>query len=247
MERNTGNSNENSAASSCGVSERQDQDSASGRFRTKPVTKQASGDDTRRDLHEQDNGWTVLFLDGGWELTVRREAAWYVSRKLNCTGFLFFVYDGDYWGYEMFRNGVAVDHFVQGEGDRSQEELGESWFPGQPCTGNSQLVAEAFPWLLPSDVEPYLVPSPPYEDYEEGNPASLLAAVESRAALNVPPRPGDEFGLFEQCAILNFLCLLRIRVELSNHTVNFSGRPFQSFWIEGQNTHGTWSKKYQEI
>ena len=53
-------SNENSAAASCGVSERQDQDSASGRFRTKPVTKQASGNDTRRDSTVEEGE------EGGW-------------------------------------------------------------------------------------------------------------------------------------------------------------------------------------
>jgi len=204
-----------------------------------------SGDEYWRfELHEQDNDWTVLALDGGWEKSVRREAALYVSRELNCTGFWFFVYDGDYWGYEMFHGGVAVDHFVQGEGSTSQEELGKWWLPNQVCTGNPQVVAAAFPWLTTSDIAPYLVPATPYEDYEDGNPDALIAVVKNRAALNLPPCLGDEFRLFDQCAILNFLRLLKIRVELSESVVTFLGSPWRSFWIEGQNTHSSHSRLY---
>lgn len=188
------------------------------------------------DLHEQDNGWTVLSLDGGWEWEIRREAASYVSRQLDCVGFLFFVWDGDYWGYEMFRNGIAIDHFVQGDGDTPQEEMGGYWFPGYSCTGNPEVIAQAFPSLSPSDVEPYLVPYPLYEVYEPGDSAAFLAISNRRRSMNVLPRPGDEFRLFDECAILNFLRLLRIRVEMRNNFVTFLGRPFASFWIEGQNT-----------
>jgi hypothetical protein len=63
-------------------------------------------------LHEQRDGWTLLSWDGGWEWTRRREAQLHVSRVLGCAGLLVFVYDGQYWGYELFDRGEVVDRFV---------------------------------------------------------------------------------------------------------------------------------------
>ena len=48
----------------------------------------SSGDDFYKfTLHEREQGWTVLSLDGGWEWTFRRQAQLYVSRQLNCKAF----------------------------------------------------------------------------------------------------------------------------------------------------------------
>ncbi|HZM74875.1 MAG TPA: hypothetical protein VFC19_04065 [Candidatus Limnocylindrales bacterium] len=98
-------------------------------------------------LHHERNGWTLLNWSGGWEWKLRREAQLRISRLLNCTGLLVFVYDGRYWGYELFHQGVEVDHFVQ-----KPEE--HQWFPGRDCAGR----AEAFQLLdiPPADIAPHL-------------------------------------------------------------------------------------------
>src|ERR1700730_8922409 len=67
----------------------------------------------RYQLFEPNGHWTILHWDNGWEWTVRREAQLFVSKELQCSGFLIFVYDGLYWGYEFFNNGMPLDHFVQ--------------------------------------------------------------------------------------------------------------------------------------
>jgi hypothetical protein len=57
-------------------------------------------------LYHEHNGWTLLDWDRGWEWKLRREAQLYVSRKLSCAGLLVFVFDGRYWGYELFDQGA---------------------------------------------------------------------------------------------------------------------------------------------
>ncbi|MBN1909509.1 MAG: hypothetical protein JW818_07220 [Pirellulales bacterium] len=118
-----------------------------------------SGDDLFKFiLFEKDQDWTVLWLDGGWEWSVRREAQLEVSRRLNCIGFLIFVYDGDYWGYEFFESGKALDHFVQVE----EPNDGTVWFPDRSCEGDPELLAIAFPHLEEKDLAADLVRNPVY-------------------------------------------------------------------------------------
>jgi hypothetical protein len=113
-----------------------------------------NGNPRRRfELYEPNNNWVVLSWDGGWEWVIRREAQLFVSEQLLCPGFLVFVYDGDYWGYELFRDGVVMDRFVS---HPRPEDTAIDWFPGDPCIGNAQLVAEQFSWLKPHDIAPYL-------------------------------------------------------------------------------------------
>jgi len=98
-------------------------------------------------LYHERNGWTLLDWDGGWEWKLRREAQLFISRSLNCPGVLVFVYDGWYWGYELFGYGEELDHFVQ----RPEEH---QWFPGRDCAGDPQ----AFQPLgkQPAEIEPHL-------------------------------------------------------------------------------------------
>ena len=100
-------------------------------------------------LHEQRDGWTLLSWDGGWEWTRRREAQLHVSRALGCLGLLVFVYDGRYWGYELFDRGDMVDRFVQEpEHGRGPEEPNAD----EECPGRPELVAAARPDRpLPAD------------------------------------------------------------------------------------------------
>jgi hypothetical protein len=93
-------------------------------------------------LHDERDGWTLLSWDGGWEWTRRREAQLHVSRTLGCLGFLVFVYDGQFWGYELFDRGEVVDRFV-----REPPHGGGPGHPfaGQVFPGDPGLVAVARP------------------------------------------------------------------------------------------------------
>ncbi len=81
----------------------------------------------RIDIHASEAGWVVVNLDAGWEWCDRRVFQLYVSSQLDCPGFLIFVYDGDFWGYEFFGHGQALDWFLQ---DPDEVDI---WFPHRPC------------------------------------------------------------------------------------------------------------------
>jgi len=162
-------------------------------------------------LHQQHQHWTVLNLDRGWEWVIRREAQLYVSRTLGCKGFLIFVYDGDYWGYEFFKSGEVLDQFVQ------HKEPENDWFPGKKCEGNPLIVSSELPFLDTFEVASYLVRNPALESWDE------------HKRLNVPARRGDEFRRFDECAVLDFLRFLGIAVELRNHHVTLLAPEFRNF------------------
>ncbi|NMO53710.1 hypothetical protein HH310_21305 [Actinoplanes sp. TBRC 11911] len=148
------------------------------------------------DLYEQRDGWTLLDWTSGWEWTLRRQAQFHVSEVLGCAGALVFVYDGDYWGYELFERGVAVDWFGQSpEGD---------WFPGKDSRGRPEAVVAAFPELAldRADVAAYLAQSPGDEDDEE--------RWDAKERWDVPARPGDRFARGDESAVLDFLELLGV-------------------------------------
>lgn len=175
---------------------------------------------------------TVLSLDGGWEWDVRRQAQFHISRELACQGFLIFVYDGDYWGYEFFQNGIARDHFLQ------QEEIcsGIDWFPGKACQGYPGLIAEEFPQLGEATLADYLMRDPLWTKTDrELTTLEFEARSAEHRSLDVPVRAGDEFTRFDECAVLDFLRYLGVRVELRDHYVSLSAPVFRSFWISGQN------------
>ncbi len=166
-------------------------------------------------LHETRDGWTQLDWDAGWEWDLRRKAQLHVSRVLDRPGLLVFVYDGDYWGYELFARGEEVDHFVQ-----DPERTG--WFPDRDCTGRPELVAAQFPahGLRPSDVAPYLVPRPDDWWPDDG-------------IWDAPARPGDEYGRGAECAVLDFLRLLGVRIGLRERYVTPAAPAWKAFRVVG--------------
>lgn len=176
-------------------------------------------------LYQPDGPWTLFEWPGGWEWVARRQAQLYVSRAFKRPGLLVFVYDGSYWGYELFRNGQALDHFVQ------DAEQGEWWFPGQDCRGNPALFAALFPSLHLDETKlaSYLIQQPPWlteEEYEQAEAEGEEIIAEKirecegqRARLNVPANDGDEFTRFSECAVLDFLRFLGLHIELRDHYV----------------------------
>lgn len=170
----------------------------------------------RYDLYEPNGSWTILSWNIGWEWIVRREAQFFVSKELQCPGFLIFVDDGDYWAYEFFDNGVAVDHFIQ-------DWVDHDWFPNVSNTGNPQLIANRFNWLSPEDIVPYLVQEPD---------VNLEYSWKLHEELDVPPRPGDEYTRFDELSALNFLRLLGIKIEVLDHYVTPQTKIWRTFWIK---------------
>lgn len=165
-------------------------------------------------FHCEQNGWVSVDLDAGWEWKERREVQLFVSQALGCAGFLVYVYDGLYWGYEFFAGGELLDHFVQVADDAP---IG---FPEFDCRGSASVVAGFLPNVPVEAIEPYLVRKTSY-----GNPTSL----------NVPPRPGDQYTRFHSCAVLNFLRMLRIGVGVEDSSVRLHAPVFrQLFHVESR-------------
>lgn len=184
-------------------------------------------------LHATDKRWTVLLLRRGWEMEVRRQAQLHVSRELGCKGFWIFVYDGDFWGYEFFTDGTVLDYFTQDE----ENEL--HWYPGNPCSGSPSLLATEFPQLSEATLSAYLVRNPVWlKNDRELTVDEMNALRAEQRRLDIPVRPGDEFTRFAECAVLDFLRYLGVRVDLRDHCVTFLAPIFRSFWISGQNTWG---------
>ena len=160
------------------------------------------------DLRERQGRWCVLEWDAGWEWTLRREAQLHVSRQLHVPGLLVFVYDGDYWGYELFDRGEAIDHFIQTAMDPVIT------FPGKDMTGDAAALARTL-GLNEADVAPYL--------------SRWHGWHERRRRAGERARPGDEFTRWEEAAVLDFLRALGVDVTLTGYSVEFAAPIWRSF------------------
>ena len=166
-----------------------------------------NGDTGRLNFYHEQDGWTVVDLGSGWEWRVRREAQFFVSRSLACPGFLIFVCDGDYWGYEFFDRGEPIDHFVQEKTAHPAGLHAEDW------RGNPRVVAEHLPFLQVEDIAPYLV-----QKHDWVIPDGM----------DVPARPGDQYRRFDECAVLDFLQMLGVPTEIRDHYVRLKSPLFRS-------------------
>ncbi|MET8950592.1 hypothetical protein ACWEO4_04295 [Streptomyces sp. NPDC004393] len=162
-----------------------------GGYRLPPAADKATDVYT---LHEQYNGWTVLEWTRGWEWDLRRRAQLHVSRTYDYPGLLTFMYDGDYWGYELFHHGAAVDQFVQWtDGD-------QHFFDDRPVHGRPELLVAQFP-ALKLDLEHARGYITGY-DYGDESYADFL--WEEDDPRNRPVRDGDLWGRMEAQAVFDF-------------------------------------------
>jgi hypothetical protein len=163
-------------------------------------------------LYQSQGGWTLLDWDIGWEWTLRRQAQLHVARALGCAGLLVFVYDGNYWGYELFNDGRTIDQFVQ-----DPDEAG--WFPDRACSGQPELFVAQFPalGLHPDDVASYLLPMP--DDWDMND------------VWDSPARKGDQFGRGDECAVIDFLRMLGVEIELRDGYVTPMAAPWRRFAV----------------
>lgn len=174
---------------------------------------QVTGADWQRiDFHREIDDWVVVSLDGGWEWKERRELQLSVSSRLWCPGFLIFVYDGDYWGYEFFDHGEVFDRFVQ---EATGEPIG---FPNANCRERPDVLASHLPHLRARDIAPYLV-----QKHDFAIPEGM----------DVSARPGDEFRRFDECGVLDFLRMLGVDVVLQGGYVQVRSPVFRSAFNVG--------------
>ncbi len=169
-------------------------------------------------IYDVNGGWAIVFHGIGWDWEARRAALRHVSCELACVAMHVFVYDGDYWGYELLRAGEAIHQYVQDP----EPSDGSDWFSGSSTAGDARAVVATLPWLSAADVAPYLVRKVHVSDVAPGRDVHEQRAAwrAAHARLNVKARPGDEFGRFDECAVLDFLRLLRVDVQLRPHPVH---------------------------
>lgn len=192
----------------------------------------AEGEESRSyTLYEPSNHWTVLQWEAGWEWVERREAQGYVSRELDCPGFLIFVFDGGNWGYEFFHHGATLDCFVQ------DEEDGQEWFPTN-TSGRADRLVENLPFLDHALLQRYLVHKPGEAEMQATrleNESWLKACNRLRDSRNIKPQGSDQFLPFEECFVVDFINFLGVRVELRAGHVTLLAPSWRNFWISGQN------------
>jgi hypothetical protein len=151
----------------------------------------------RYDLHEASKGYCALAWDSGWEWVERRAAHAAVARELACAALFVFVYDGDYWGYELAdARGAVVDQFVQSD----LELTGVDWFPGRDTRGQARVLAQTLE-VPEADVAPYLR-------------QTTLAESEERDLDEQPVRAGDLYGRESELAVIDFLRAAGVDVGL---------------------------------
>jgi hypothetical protein len=101
---------------------------------------------------EEANGNTSIFYPDGyleWD-----NSSEFLSKELNTKVFSFHIHDGDLWMYVLYSVGQVIDQFNPipdyWEENISEKEI-ESW------KGNSEEIANAFPFIKRSDIDRYLV------------------------------------------------------------------------------------------
>jgi hypothetical protein len=164
------------------------------------------------EFYQRADNWVIVGLDGGWERSTRQAAFLSISQSLSCAGFFIYVYDGDYWGYELFSKGIIHDQFIS-----VNDPDGPYYCDDVPsgCDGDVSLIKSHFPFLNEADISPYLVRET-YPDISPDVPVSEQSRQyhEYQKLVDIPPRSGDEFTRFDECSVLNFLRMLGVEVEL---------------------------------
>lgn len=138
--------------------------------------------------------WIVVDIQSKPEWWIRKRQL-EISKNLCCSGLFLFQYDGDYWGYELFKNGKVVDRFTS---DACHDE----YFSGLECKGNAKCLAECFPFIPKNVFAPYLVQLPDIE---------TMSRDKFEQQTDVIPREGDEYKRWSEVSVLNFLSALGIK------------------------------------
>lgn len=196
-------------------------------------------DDTRMSMYYQTERSIVCVMpDGGcgnlgWgDLSPLQRAHRYISSELGCPSILCLMCDGDYWGYELFDGGQAVDHFLQ------WPDEAETWFPGEDCSGNPEQFERLFEHLSAADVAPYFVHCPVLS----GDLAGLEEYIECDRRfeeLDVKVRPDDVSTRLDAHALFDFLDLLGLRIHAAPAPAWFSSMSLvRQFYVPEERSRG---------
>lgn len=142
-------------------------------------------------LQRTENQWSVLRVPIGFDWAQHQRIQKAVCEQLNARGLILFAYDGDYWGYELYRSSEVIDRFIQ-----SKEE-GRHWFPNQNTSGNPRLLAQEL-GLPETDAIAYIQSFGPEITWDQ------------RTKANTPVRPTDRYGRYDECAVLDFTHFLGV-------------------------------------
>lgn len=82
-----------------------------------------------------------------------------LSKRVNCPVLLAYIYDDDFWGYELWRKGKELDQFAS-----LPDYFGQGEPPDKP--GDAKLLARLF-GVEPERIARYLTPWPPEEPVDE--------------------------------------------------------------------------------
>ena len=112
-------------------------------------------------IKEQGEGVLVTFNDYAVESEQFFE---YVSKNNDCCSMYLYIYDGDFWGYNLFLKGKEIDCFMPIP-DYFEEVSEEERLK---CSGNPEKVAECFK-VDKKELEKFIIIWPEDEDneYEE--------------------------------------------------------------------------------
>ena len=118
-----------------------------------------------------------------------------------------------------------LDRFVQWQ-------LGaDPWLPCKSCPGNASILSEHLPFLRRNVLKRYLVQKPSWQEVGDAEDRSS-AWLKLRDGRDVKAKPSDEFTVFDECAVLDFLRYLGVRVVLRDHCVKLQAPVWNRFWIE---------------
>jgi len=154
-------------------------------------------------IKQSKNGTTIFYPPTLFE---EEALTRFLSKDLNCLAFFFHIHDGDFWMYELFKNGETIDYFCPipyyFDDNLSNEEL-------EKQKGNPKLISE-------------LIDGVNYENIVNYFRTWDLDTEQSKAY------PEDEFNN-EDWQVVDFMKKIGLDYPVSNKGIALG--PVYRFWV----------------
>ena len=134
-----------------------------------------------------------------------RERNIFITKYLSCSGIYIYEYDGNFWGYEVYIDGIVVDRFLS---DKSFDDF----FYSEEADGSVDIVTRAFPFIDGNIVEKYLI------QYPDRKTFNAISDDYFHDLINIPPRTIDLFNRWDGCASINFMRAIGLNCGIENGT-----------------------------
>lgn len=134
-----------------------------------------------------------------------RERNIFITKYLSCSGIYIYEYDGNFWGYEVYIDGIVVDRFLS---DKSFDDF----FYSEEADGSVDIVTRAFPFIDGNIVEKYLI------QYPDRKTFNAISDDYFHDLTNIPPRTIDLFNRWDGCASINFMRAIGLNCGIENGT-----------------------------